>query len=102
MKLNRGNAMQLASEKFWTEHNPSLAVIHAEPPSIRGSAVKILPASILAVAFILASLAPAAAAESMVTIYAGPSGIVIPAAALAPVPAQPGPEQAPSPIAPSR
>ncbi|MGH1575128.1 hypothetical protein ACRAWG_36385 [Methylobacterium sp. P31] len=51
--------------------------------------------SALAVASVLASLAPAAAAERMVAIYAGPSGIAIPASALAPAPAQPVPETAP-------
>lgn len=51
--------------------------------------------SALAVASVLVSLAPAAAAERMVAIYAGPSGIAIPASALAPAPAQPVPETAP-------
>ena len=51
--------------------------------------MKILPA--LAVASILASLTPAAAAERMLTIYTGPSGIAIPASALASTPVQPSP-----------
>lgn len=56
--------------------------------------MKILPASVLAVASLLISLAPAAAAEHMVAIYAGPSGISIPVSALAPAPVQPNPETA--------
>jgi hypothetical protein len=56
--------------------------------------VKILPASVLAVASVLFSLAPAAAAERMVAIYAGPSGISIPVSALAPAPAHPMVESA--------
>lgn len=57
--------------------------------------MKILPASVLAVASVLISLAPAAAAERMVAIYAGPSGITIPASALAPAPVQSVPETSP-------
>jgi hypothetical protein len=57
--------------------------------------LKTLPASILAVAAILVSHAPATAAERMVAIYAGSSGITIPVSALAPAPAQPAVETAP-------
>jgi hypothetical protein len=57
--------------------------------------VKTLPASILAIAAILVSHPPATAAERMVAIYAGPSGIAIPVSALAPASAQPTVETAP-------
>ncbi|AYO86659.1 hypothetical protein [Methylobacterium brachiatum] len=49
----------------------------------------------LAIAAVLLSQAPASAAERMIAIYAGPSGISIPVSALVPAPAQPAVESAP-------